>query len=356
MGTNTFLGKQQNIHYTSKMMKLLSSISIISGIILVLTVCLCNSMTIDTPKTSLSKDKNLKSSSSQSTHYKITNKVMVYNSNANIEKLITLLPVPVCNEYQTVKNLTISDGTICNIADSDNSYIFLTVNNTPQKSNSYVLSETFEIRLYPIRFDFEKITEIYPYDKQSTEYKRFLGKRGEYVDPTNPHIVKIGNQIWDSSSNILDYAKKCYEYVASNYQYLNPNTGIHPLADILKNGGGDCGNLTSIYVSLLRYKNIPSRHIITIRPNGTYHVWSDFLLEKYGWIPVDVTEKLNNPKGDYFGYCAGDGIVMSKDLYFPIDLEENKIEYWSMMQTFLYWYWGTGSESSVSATHVIEQH
>ena len=37
-------------------------------------------------------------------------------------------------------------------------------------------------------------------------------------------------------------------------------------------------------------------------------------------------------------------------------LEENKIEYWSMMQTFLYWYWGTGSESSVSATHVIEQH
>ena len=111
---------------------------------------------------------------------------------------------------------------ICNIADSDNSYIFLTVNNTPQKSNSYVLSETFEIRLYSIRFDFEKITEIYPYDKQSTEYKRFLGKRGEYVDPTNPHIVKIGNQIWDSSSNILDYAKKCYEYVASNYQYLNP--------------------------------------------------------------------------------------------------------------------------------------
>ena len=229
------------------------------------------------------------------THYRIINGVTFQNTGLEISKLVSILPVPVSNEYQTIENLNVSDGTIYDIEGTTNRYVRSIILDAPQKGNSYTLSESFDVYLRPIKINFEKIEKIYPYDENSEAYKRFLGKRGEYVDPDNLDIISIGDEIWDSSTDILDYARRCYEYVASHYKYLNANTGIHPLKKILQDGGGDCGNLTSIYVSLLRYKNIPSKHIVTVRPDGSYHVWNDFYLEKHGWIPVDVTAKNSDP-------------------------------------------------------------
>ena len=290
------------------------------------------------------------------THYKVTNGYVFQNINTKISKLISILPVPVSNEYQTVENLAVSDGKIFNIEGTNNYYLRSILNNAPQKGDSYTLSETFDIYLHPVRIDFEKIERIYPYDENSDVYKRFLGKRSVYVDPTNPEIMNIGNQIWSTSEDILDYARKCYEYVASHYRYLNPNTGIHPLEEILQNGGGDCGNLTSIYVSLLRYKNIPSRHIVTVLLDGTFHVWNDFYLEKYGWIPVDVTFKNGDPNGNYFGYCAGNGIIMNEDLYFPIEMEEGMTDYIEILQTFYYRYWYYDGDGPTNSWHFIQVH
>ena len=288
------------------------------------------------------------------THYRITNGVILQNTGLEISKLIGILPVPVSNEYQTIRNLSVTDGTIYNITGTENRYVRSIIHDAPAKGNSYTLSETFDVYLRSFRTDFGQIKEIYPYDENNEAYKQFLGQRGEYVDPNNPDIMKIGDEIWHSSTDILDYARKCYEYVASHYKYLNPYTGIHPLKKILQDGGGDCGNLTSIYVSLLRYKNIPSKHIVTVRPDGSYHVWNDFYLEKYGWIPVDVTAKNSDPDGDYFGYCAGDGIVMSKDLYFPIEIDENNTMEVVILQSFYYWYWYSSGNGTVNGSHFVQ--
>ena len=116
-----------------------------------------------------------------------------------------------------------------------------------------------------------------------------------------------------SRGDVLDYARRCYEYTAANYRYLNANTGLHTLSDNLKNGGGDCGNLSAIYLSLLRNKEIPARPVVCIRPDGSFHVWSEFYLEVYGWIPVDVTYKNSDMRGNYFGVYPGDCIVVSNE-------------------------------------------
>lgn len=285
--------------------------------------------------------------------YFISNKVFIANENCELQKLSLILPVPQSSNYQDVENLSISSGDIL-VSPSGNKYLRdIKTSNLPNTGEQYVLSEDFTVTLYPMYIDMEQFTTIYPYDTNSEIYKKYTSNKGLYIDTNNPLILSLSNKLWeDSQNNVLVYAKNCYEYVATNYRYLNPNTGIHPIDKILKDGGGDCGNLASIYVNLLRAKHIPAKHIVTVRPDGSYHVWADFYLEKYGWIPVDVNMKLDYPDGNYFGYCKGDGIIMSEDILYDIEFESGSKYEVVLLQTFYYWYW-LNSGNSLFANHEV---
>lgn len=286
--------------------------------------------------------------------YLISNKVLITNENCELQKLSLILPVPQNCNYQDIEDLSVSSGDVL-VSPSGNKYLRdIKTTNLPKVGSQYVLSEKFKVTLYPMYIDMEQFTTIYPYDTNSEIYKKYTSNKGLYIDTNNPLIISISDKLWkESQSNILIYAKNCYEYVATNYRYLNPNTGIHPIDEILNDGGGDCGNLASIYVNLLRAKHIPAKHIVTVRPDGSYHVWADFYLEKYGWIPVDVNMKLDYPDGNYFGYCRGDGIVMSEDILYDIEFESGSKYEVVLLQTFYYWYW-LNSGNSLFANHEIE--
>lgn len=285
--------------------------------------------------------------------YFISNKVFIANENCELQKLSLILPVPQSSNYQDIENLSVSSGDIL-VSPSGNKYLRdVKTSNLPNAGEQYVLSEDFTVTLYPMYIDMEQFTTIYPYDTNSEIYKKYTSNKGLYIDTNNPLILSLSNKLWeDSQNNVLVYAKNCYEYVATNYRYLNPNTGIHPIDKILKDGGGDCGNLASIYVNLLRAKHIPAKHIVTVRPDGSYHVWADFYLEKYGWIPVDVNMKLDYPDGNYFGYCKGDGIIMSEDILYDIEFESGSQYEVVLLQTFYYWYW-LNSGNSLFANHEV---
>jgi hypothetical protein len=90
-----------------------------------------------------------------------------------------------------------------------------------------------------------------------------------------------------------------------------------------------------------------------VRPNGTYHVVADFYLERYGWIPVDVTLKHDYPSGNYFGYHEGDGIVMSTDLCSQIEFEEGAPYEAVILQNYYFWYWYSSGGGNVSTRHSV---
>jgi hypothetical protein len=98
----------------------------------------------------------------------------------------------------------------------------------------------------------------------------------------NPTLMRVSQEIWDNSTDIYDYAKKCLEYINNNFPYSMSNTIL--LSHTLEKGVGDCANLAGLFISLLRTKNIPSRLVCFHK-----HSWAEFYLEKYGWIPVDPT-------------------------------------------------------------------
>ena len=115
---------------------------------------------------------------------------------------------------------------------------------------------------------------------------------------------------------------------------------------------GECGDFSTLVVNLLRYKNIPSRHNICLRldTDNSYHVWVDFYLEGYGWIPLDATYKHDYPSGDYFGRYAGDCIVVAQDMFYDVNGFNLEI-----CQTFSYYYWCNGTVN-ISDSHKVKNN
>jgi hypothetical protein len=290
------------------------------------------------------------------TSYEITNSVEVHNTNINLSKLVVIIPLPQTNNYQTVSNLTATGATILSIPETDDIYArwINTGLALPRPGENWTIPTTFDITLHEIHAHLEYVTTIYPYNTSADIYQWHTGSSGSYVVPTNPTISGIAALIWNESTDLLDYAERCYDYVADNYSYVSPNTGLHPLSTILSWGGGDCGNLSSIYVSLLRNQGIPARHVVTIRPNTSYHVWADFYLENYGWVPVDVTAKMFDPAGDYFGDYVGDGIVVTKEVELLLEREPGDNYYGALLQNFHWWWWGSwDGNPAIDAYHVV---
>jgi len=311
-------------------------------------------------ETTVEKESILGKSNPRKYHVRISLELKSVGVKPNI--LVGELAWPESNEYQEIRHLEHSPGKVLAHPENGDKYLYCRFNGAdcPQPGSSKTIFHEFEATLYDITVDFSKIDTIYPYDKKSALYRRYTGKSGVFVDPNHPEIKRIAMQIASESKDSLEFARNAYLYVSENYQYLNPNTGLSPLKKLLQDGGGDCGNLSSIYISLLRNQGIPARHLVTIRPNGSTHVWADFYLEKYGWIPVDVTYRLQDRSKtrDYFGRVrvGSNGIILSRDVDVSVINHQGVPQKVDHMQTCAYWWVpdNSGRSGQVESHHSLK--
>lgn len=271
-----------------------------------------------------------------------TNKVaFTKTGNLNGVRLVTLIPAPVTNEYQEISSLQANRGRFVDLNEA-NKLLFY---DGPFEDNILEVFESFKYKTKPVCIDFANksnkniVTGVDP--------NLFLGSDGSFVDTNNQTIKNIGDELWSVSSDKLDYAKRCYEYIASHFSYINGSWRY--LTEILRIGGGECGDFTTLYVNLLRYKGIPARHNMGVWVNGGYHVWPDFYHEDYGWVPVDPTFKNSNPNGDYFGRYDGNLIILSQGL---TTFSESGISIGNApLQTYYYWYWYNSGSGNINSVH-----
>jgi transglutaminase-like putative cysteine protease len=97
-------------------------------------------------------------------------------------------------------------------------------------------------------------------------------------------------------------------------------------------------------------KGIPARHNVGVIPSNSPHAWSEFYLEKWGWIPVDVTLKNSDPGGDYFGQLRRrtHGVITHKDLGLTLLLGDSTIQTPSI-QSGGCWAWEEAGTGTVQA-------
>ncbi|MBR4662645.1 MAG: transglutaminase domain-containing protein [Lentisphaeria bacterium] len=236
--------------------------------------------------------------------------------------------------YQDISKFSFSTGEIYLFPQDNGKYIYASFD---RKQKGTHLIREFDVTLYDIQTDWSKIT---PSIKPSGTNQIFTKAAGPYIDPNHPKISSIRKSLSKKSKNILEYTRNAYLYTIRNFRYSKPMTGIHTLQQILNDRGGDCGNLSSVFITLLRANKIPARHVVGMRPNGECHIWAEFYLDNAGWIPADVTADLKTESLAHFGKIKADCIVMHKDIFFQI-YNGKKMTDLVFLQTYAYWSWST---------------
>ena len=238
---------------------------------------------------------------------------MTYANNT-FNTILTQYNKPQTNMYQTVEaGVNIGLSTVA----SQNGVNETWVRTWKNPSDAGVsLSVPFSVTSNTVHTDFSAIDGYEDYDTDSFIFKTYTGTDvfdGEnYVDPFNATIKRLADELWtEADGDIVSFARKASKWTADNIPYTRMNTGLHPVQDILDNGG-DCGNQASIFISILRAKGIPARHVVLCRV-GSAHVRAEFYLAGYGWIPADPNGEQSVPSMDWFGQVDydADALVVS---------------------------------------------
>jgi len=133
-----------------------------------------------------------------------------------------------------------------------------------------------------------------------------------YIESNHTLIVSKAQALMGAKVDTFRIAQRMYDFVISYLSYVKQQK-IRGALWALKNGRGDCTEFGTLFVALLRAVGIPARTVsgfvsrgFSIPPppplgavaNAT-HLWSEFYVDGYGWIPVDPTFGQSTPE-DHF--------------------------------------------------------
>ena len=284
---------------------------------------------------------------------RLTQKVSYQNRSMSL--IWITLPYVESNEYQTIEDLQIGSGG--KVAFSKDGYLkFVSFEFRPtERSGTVTGSIEYTAKTYYVSVDFSKVTRWFDYDTTTDEYKRFTGineidgKR--YIDPENATLGAVADVFWEETGgNVVAYCRKCYDYVATAFTYQYGGNGI--IADILANGGGDCGNISNLFLSMVRHKGIPARPLVMTQPHNENHVRTEFYLAGYGWIPVDPTYHMSGI--DEFGKFTYNWVVSNRDEVFDwgIDGKSWKID---ILQGCDWWWWCWSDGGEVTGSYDLSE-
>ena len=290
---------------------------------------------------------------SKTRHIRLTQTVSY--ENRRMSKIWIMLPYVETCDYQTINNFQIGEGG--EVTTSKDGYIkYVSFVARPEEMSGTVTAYIDYIATTNyVKVDFNKIDRLFDYDTASPEYAHFTGineidgKR--YIDPENRVLSAVADDFWESShGDIVAYCRKCYDYVATAFVYQSGGSGI--IEEILSNGGGDCGNIANLFLSMVRHKGIPARPIVMTQPHNDNHVRTEFYLAGYGWIPVDPTNHMSGL--DEFGYFTYDWVVSNRDevVRVGIDNAEWKI---SILQGCNWWWWCWSDGGDVTGKYDLSE-
>lgn len=119
-------------------------------------------------------------------------------------------------------------------------------------------------------------------------------------------FAKAATKGMGKKTPVADVARALYQAVLRRSVYAR--TGRAPDALLtLRSGGGECGDLSALFVASCRSVGVPARPVsgFTLGVDA-WHVWAEFFVPGRGWIPVDPA------------YALGRRPHASEPLYFGV--------------------------------------
>lgn len=157
---------------------------------------------------------------------------------------------------------------------------------------------------------------------RAAEQKRLLS--ADKLVPTTglPADLAI-KQVSDVKGGDYDKGRAIYEYVLANMRYDKSGTGWGHGDTLYACSAkrGNCTDFHSLFISMARSQNIPSRFEIgfplpTDKHAGDiagYHCWADFYTKDRGWVPIDISEAWKHPEQRefFFGHWDDNRVQFS---------------------------------------------
>ncbi|RJQ75548.1 MAG: transglutaminase [Desulfobacteraceae bacterium] len=135
-------------------------------------------------------------------------------------------------------------------------------------------------------------------DWNPADYAEFL--KATSLGPIDGDVKVLADSITKGQQTVLEKAKAIYNWTCE-HTYRIPETigcGKGDVCELLKDPGGKCTDISSLFVALARAAGVPAREIFSIRLGKKsqedittwQHCWAEFFLPGYGWVPVDPAD------------------------------------------------------------------
>ena len=161
--------------------------------------------------------------------------------------------------------------------------------------------QTFSLELdyYVLSFGIHYLADssiVENYDMSSETYKKYVEPE-ELIESNNSRIISLAYNLTNNVDDWHEKALRIYDFVYHHIHYEKQEEERGALW-ALENGAGDCSEYSYLFVALCRAAEIPARiqaGFAFHRASETLedgHMWAEYYLENYGWIPVDVPWRL----------------------------------------------------------------
>ncbi len=220
---------------------------------------------------------------------------------------------------------------------ADIGMVYLEIPLEEVKDPSVNVTTAFRFIQHEVRFVIDP-GKVMPYNTSDPEYRKYTAPSKNIV--ITPAMEKKAAEIIGNETNPYLRAQKIFWCIQDTLPYSKaPHnwltaSGIPESVYVLETGIGDCGSQSMYFTALCRAAGIPARatggmQMILGTPSS--HIWAEFYLEGYGWIPVDVTaaegaDWSHNATPDerhrfreyYFGSLDPYRYVIEKDMDIPL--------------------------------------
>lgn len=190
------------------------------------------------------------------------------------------------------------------------------------QGGSVTILRRFAFTGYEVDFDIDR-DRIAPHNPDSALF-RFYTKPERLIESDNPAIQEIARRITEGIESPYDQAHAIFNWVCDTLDYHYPPEE-QGAAVTLERCAGDCRGYSFLFIAMCRAAGIPARQVSGVfftEERSGQHVWAEFFLPGYGWVPADPSEADseygNHDSQDYFAHLPNDRLTLSVGTNIPI--------------------------------------
>jgi len=243
----------------------------------------------------------------------ITTKITNIDAEVNEARLWVALPVN-CDTQQNVSIISIDPepDKITLAPEACTRICYWNLGDSIPKNSTITITQMISFTANPFTTPIDP-SKVEAYDVASEIYKEYT-KPSQKVESDDPQIVATAKNIVGNQTNPYKKADRIYGWVVKNitYELQEEELGARYA---FYNRKGDCTEFATLFVAMCRSQGIPARLVhgyLYSSDASAGHMWAEFYLPPYGWVPADPTGDHLTKSRFFFGRLGSNVLILSK--------------------------------------------